>query len=173
MQKWVKTTLREKWSFHTKNGRPHFLNLWWILSIKDQTLKFFFDFGIALKEFEMKICKKVILEEVHFWQFWPSRGILGITKNPYVFWRRLFMGKLYLTSIALKRAQDHPKLTLFDPPNILNKLLSRNPTLTRKCEVSKFNLVTYFTLYKYQPCGSLITQFSRPRAATIFSSFCF
>ena len=26
-------------------------------------------------------------------------------------------------------------------------------------------------LYKYQSCGSLITQFSRPRAATILSSF--
>ena len=78
-----------------------------------------------------------------------------------------------LTSKALKIALDHPKPTSFDPPNILNKLLSRNPTLTRRCEVNKFNLVTYFSLYKYQPCGSLITQFSRPRAATIFSSFCF
>ena len=40
VQKRVKTTLRAKWSFHAKNGRSHFLNLWWILSMKDQTLKF-------------------------------------------------------------------------------------------------------------------------------------
>ena len=41
----------------------------------------------------------------------------------------------------LKRAQDHLKLTFFDPPNILNKLLSKNPTLTKRYEVNKFNLV--------------------------------
>ena len=40
VQKRAKTTLRAKWSFHTKNGRSRFLNLWWILSMKDQTLNF-------------------------------------------------------------------------------------------------------------------------------------
>ena len=55
----------------------------------------------------------IILEEVYFWQFWPLRGILGITKNLCIFWRRLFLGKLYLTSIALKQAQDHPKILIW------------------------------------------------------------
>ena len=62
-----------------QNRRSHFLNPWWILNMKDQTLKFWW-FWIALKKFEIKICRKFILE-VYFCQFWPSRGILEITKK--------------------------------------------------------------------------------------------
>ena len=122
----------------------------------------------------MKIRKNVVFgsfwKKLIFGSFDLRWGIFGITKNPYVFWRRLFLGKLQLTSRALKQAKDHPKWTSFIPPNVLNKLLSKNPNLTRRCKVNKFNLVT---LYKFQPCGSLITQFSRPRATTILSSFQF
>ena len=102
----------------------------------------------------------IILEEVHFWQFWLPNGILGITKNTCVFWRRLFLGKLYLTSRALKQAQDHPKLTSFDPPNVPNKLLSRNLTLTRRYEVNKFNLVTYFSLQESSSSHLFMGRFS-------------
>ena len=147
------------------------MNPWWILSMKDQILKFLWSrdsFEGVWDENMQEGGFWINLEEVNFWQFWPSRCILGITKNLCVFWRRIFLGKLYLTSRALKQAKERSKPTSFDPPNVLNKLLSRNPTLTRRCEVNKFNLVT---LYKYQPCGTLITQFSRPRATTILSSF--
>ena len=89
-------------------------------------------------------------------------------KNSCIFWRSIFLEKLQLTSRAFKQAHENPKKKSFAPPNVLNKLMSRNPTLTRRCEVNKFNLVTF---YKYQSCGSLITQFSRPRVATILSSF--
>ena len=33
----------------------------------------------------------IILEAVRFWQFWPPRDILGITKNSCVFWRSLYL----------------------------------------------------------------------------------
>ena len=97
VQKRVKMTLRAKWSFHTKNGTLRFLNPWWILSMKYQTLKFlwFWDsFEGVLDKNMQEGGFWIILEEVNFWQFWPSRAILGITKNPCIFWRRLFLGKL-------------------------------------------------------------------------------
>ena len=90
----------------------------------------------------MKICKVI------FGSF-DSEGYFGNYENSCIFWRRLFIRKLQLTSKALKRVQDHPKPTSFDPPNVLNKL-SKNPTLTRRCEVNKFNQLHIF-LYKYQP----------------------
>ena len=151
---WKKNTKGKMVILH-QNGRSHFLNPWWILSLKDQTLKFwwFWDSFEGVWNENMQGHFWIILE-VHFCQFWPLRGILGITKNLCVFWRRLFLEKLYPTSKALKQTYEQLKLNLFGLPNVLNKLLSRNPTLTRRCEVNKFNLVT---LYKYQPCGSLIT----------------
>ena len=122
----------------------------------------------------MKIYKKVVFGSIWkklIFDSFDLRGVFWELQNiGAFFWRRLFLGKLQLTSIALKRAKERPKPTSFGPPNVLHNLLSRNPTLSRRCEVNKFNLVTF---YKYQPCSSLITQFSRPRAAKILSSFCF
>ena len=97
VQKRAKTTLRAKWSFHTKNERSHFLNPWWILSLKNQTLKFLWfrdSFEGVLDENMQEGGFWINLKEVNFWQFWPPRGILGITKNSCIFWRRLFLGKL-------------------------------------------------------------------------------
>ena len=90
----------------------------------------------------MKTCKKINFGRSLFLAVLTLRGILGITKNSCVFWRRLFLEKFYLTSRALKRAKICPKRTSFGPPNVLNKLLSRNPNFTRRCEVNKFNLVS-------------------------------
>ena len=83
VQKRAKTTLRVKWSFHTKNRRSRFP--WWILSMKDQTLKFLWfrdSFEGVWDENMQKGGFSINLEEVNFWQFWPSRVILGIKKNP-------------------------------------------------------------------------------------------
>ena len=143
-QKLCKNDTKEKMVILHQNGRSCFLNPWWILSLKDQTLKFWWfwvSFEGVWKE-NMQDHFWIILEKNYFWQFWPRRGILGITKNPFIFWRRLFLEKLYLTSGALKRAKKLPKWTSFDPPNVLNKFLSRNPTLTRRYEVNKFNLIS-------------------------------
>ena len=63
--------------------------------------------------------------------------------------------KIVAYSHSFKMSLRSPKPTSFDLPNVLNKYLSKNPTLTRRCEVNKFNLVTYFSLYKYQPIGCL------------------
>ena len=85
MQKWAKTTLRAKWSFHTKNRRSRFLNPWWILSMKDQTMKFLWfrdSFEGVWVENTQEGGFWINLKEVNFWQFWPSRGILRIMKNP-------------------------------------------------------------------------------------------
>ena len=84
------------------------------------------------------------------------------------FLKKAISGKIVADFQSFKMSSRSPKIDFGCPSKVLNKLLSRNPTLTRRCEVNKFNLVT---LYKYQRCGSLITQFSRPRAATILSSF--
>ena len=127
------------------SATSHFLNPWWILSLKNKTLKFwwFWDsFEGVWKENMQEGHFSIIREEVNFWKFWLSMGILGITKNSCIFWRRLFLGKLHLTSRALKQTKERPKMTSFVPRNILYKLLSRNPSLTRRCEVNKFNLVT-------------------------------
>ena len=55
--------------------------------------KIFYDFGIALKEFEMKICKKVI-----FGSFW-KKLIFGSFDRRGVFWElrkiRAFSGEGY------------------------------------------------------------------------------
>ena len=70
VQKWAKTTLRAKWSFHTKNGRSRFLNPWWILIMKDQTLKFlwFWDSFEGVWDENMQEGGFWInLEEVNFW----------------------------------------------------------------------------------------------------------
>ena len=91
-------------------------------------------------------------------------------KNSVRFVKKAISGKIIADFQSFKTSSRSPKWTSFDPPNVLNKWLSRNPILIRRCEVNKFNLVT---LYKYEPYDSLITQFSRPRAVTIFSSFCF
>ena len=146
VQKWAKTTLRAKWSFHIKNGRSHFLNLWCILRLKDQTLKFlwFWDSFEGVWNENMQKGHFWIILEVHFWQFWPPRGIFRIIKNSCVFWKRLFL----------------EKLTSFDPQNMLNNLLSRNPTLTRRCEVNKFNLVIYFSLQEKCSNHLFIERFS-------------
>ena len=172
-QKLCKNETKGKMVILHQNGRSHFLNTWWIISLKNQILNFD-GFGIALKEFEMKICKKVI-----FGSFWKKfifgnfdfRGVFWLLQKSVCFLEKAISRKIVASFQSFKQAQDHPKPTLFVPPNILNKLLSKNPTLTRRGEVNKFNLVTYFSLYKYQPCGSIITQFSRPRATIIFSSF--
>ena len=95
----------------------------------------------GVKYARRSFCKKLIFGSFNL------RGVFWeLQKIGAFFWRRLFLGKLYLSSKALKRAQERPKLTSFDPPNVLNKLLSKNSTLTRRCEVNKFNLVTYFSL---------------------------
>ena len=84
-------------------------------------------------------------------QFW-KKLIFGSFDFRGVFWelRRLFLEKVISEKIvadrSLKRTKDRPKRTSFDPPNVLNKLLSRNLTLIRRCEINKFNLVTYFFL---------------------------
>ena len=62
-QKEAKTTLREKWSIHTKIGRSHFLNLWWILSMKDQTLKF-----LWFRDSFEGVWKENM--QGHFWRSW-------------------------------------------------------------------------------------------------------
>ena len=70
VQKRAKTTLRAKWSFHTKNGRSRFLNPWSILSMKDQTLKFLWfqdRFEGVWDENMQEGGFWINLEEVNFW----------------------------------------------------------------------------------------------------------
>ena len=65
-----------------QNKRSRVLNPWWILSVKDQTLKFWW-FWDCFEGVWNEKCEGhfgIILEEIHFWQFWPSNGIFGITK---------------------------------------------------------------------------------------------
>ena len=122
----------------------------------------------------MKIYKNVIFlyfGRSSFLAILTFEGYFGNYEKFVCFLKNNISGKNVVDFQIFKRAQDHQKPTSFDLPNVLNKLLSKNLTLTRRCEVNKFNLVTYFSLYKYQPCDSLITQFSRPRIATILSSF--
>ena len=73
-----------------QNERSRFLNPCSILSMKDQTLKFY-DLGIALKQFEMKICKKVV-----FGSIW-KKVIFGSFDFRGVFWElqkiRAFSGE--------------------------------------------------------------------------------
>ena len=101
-----------------------------------------------------------------------SEGYFGNYKKIIHFLKKALSGKIVADFRSFNTSSRSPKPTPFDSPKILNKLLFRNPILTRRCEVNKFNLVTYLSLYKYQHCVSLIRQFSRPRAATILSSFC-
>ena len=82
MHKQAKTTLRAKWSFHTKNEGSRFLNPWWILSMEDQTLKFlwFWNSFEEVWDENMQEGHFWIILEVQFWQFWPLRGILELRK---------------------------------------------------------------------------------------------
>ena len=78
VQKWAKTTLRAKSSFYNKNGRSHFLNPWWISSMKVQTLKFLWfrdSFEGVWDENMQEGDFWINLEEVNFWQFWPPRRL--------------------------------------------------------------------------------------------------
>ena len=83
VQKRAKTTLRVKWSFHTKNRRLCFLNPWWILSMKDQSLKFLWFRNSFEGVWDENIQEGgfwINLEEVNFWQFWPLRVFLELQK---------------------------------------------------------------------------------------------
>ena len=94
-QKLCKNDNKGKMVILHQNGRSHFLNPWWILSLKNRTLKFwwFWDsFEGVWKENMQEGHFCIILEKVNFWQFWLLRGILGITKYLCIFWRRLFLG---------------------------------------------------------------------------------
>ena len=75
-----------------------------------------------------------------------SEGYFRNYKKLLRFLEKAIFGRIVADSRALKRAKERPKPTSIDPPNVLNKLLSRNPTLTRRCDVNKFNLVKYFFL---------------------------
>ena len=88
----------------------------------------------------MKICKNVI-----FGSF-DLQGYIGNYEKFVCFLKKVISGKIVVTSRSLKKDQDHQKPTSFDPLNVMKKLLSRNLTLTRRCEVNKFNLVKYFSL---------------------------
>ena len=68
-------------------------------------------------------------------QFW-KKFIFGSFDLRGVFWE---LRKIRAFS---EKAEIGPKQTSSDPPNVLNKLLSKNPTLIRRCEVNKFNLVS-------------------------------
>ena len=92
VQKRAKMTLRAKWSFHTKMED----RVSWILVI-DQTLKFLWFWNSFEGVWSENIQEGgfwIILEEVNFLAVLTFEGILEITKNTYVFWRRLFLGKL-------------------------------------------------------------------------------
>ena len=94
----------------------------------------------------MKICKKVISGSIWkrliFYSF-DLRGVFWELQKIHVFFLEKATSRKIVAYFfrALKRTQDHPKSTSFDPPNVLNKLRSRNPTLTKRCELNKFNLV--------------------------------
>ena len=92
----------------------------------------------------MKICKNVVFGSIWnklIFDSFDLRGVFWELQKIPKFSGEGYFWKFQLTSRALKRAKVGPKRTLFGPPNVLNKLLSRNPTLTRRCEVNKFNLV--------------------------------
>ena len=108
-----------------------------------------------------------------FLEVLTSEGYFGNYEKSVYFLEKAISEKIVAYFHNFKTNSRSPKTNFVCPSNILNNLLSKNPTLTRRCEVNKFNLVTYFSLYKYQSCGSLITQFSRPRVATIFSKIAF
>ena len=114
-------------------------------SLKDQSLKFwwFWDSfeGVFNENMqEDQFWKKFIFSSFHLWGvFWELRKIRAFFGEGY-FW------KIVSDFQSFKMSSRSPKPTSFDPPNILNKLLSKNPTLTRRYEVNKFNLVTYFSL---------------------------
>ena len=89
------------------------------------------------------------MQEGHFWKFifgsFDLRGVFWELQKNLCFLEKAISRKIVASFQSFKQAQDHPKPTLFVPPNILNKLLSKNPTLTKRCEVNKFNQVTYFS----------------------------
>ena len=95
----------------------------------------------------MKICKKINFGRSLFLVVLTSEGYFGNYEKFVRFMEKAISGKIVADFQTFKTSKVGPKRTSFGPPNILNKLLSRNPTLTRRCEVNKFNLIT---LYKYQ-----------------------
>ena len=70
-----------------------------------------------------------------------SEGYFGNYEKSVHFLEKAISGKIVADFQNLKRAKERPKPTSLGTPNDLNKLLSKNLTLTRRCEVNKFNLV--------------------------------
>ena len=60
---------------------------------------------------------------------------------------------------SFKMSLRSPKPTSFDLPNVLNKYLSKNPTLTRRCEVYKFKTRHKKTLASFRDFEFLSPKF--------------
>ena len=89
----------------------------------------------------MKKCKKINFGRSFFLAVLTSEGYFGNYENSMLFLEKAISGKFVADFQSFKMSSRSPKQTLFGPPNVLNKLLSRNPNLTRRCEDNKFNLV--------------------------------
>ena len=79
--------------------------------MKDQTLKFY-DFRIALKEFEMKICKKVIFGSFGrslFLAILTSEGYFGNYKKFVHFMEKAIYGKIVADFQSFKTSSRSPK----------------------------------------------------------------
>ena len=105
-----------------ENGRSHFVDPWWILSMKDQTLKFarLRDcFEGVWNENMLECLFGIILDEFHFWQFWPPKGILDVTcKNEldvahYSHIVNLFQGDEF-NLVEVKEDEIRKKLPTYD-----------------------------------------------------------
>ena len=90
----------------------------------------------------MKICKKINFGRSLFLAVLTFEGYFGNYEKSVRFLEKTISGKIVADFQSFKTNKDRPKRTSFGAPNILNKLPSRNPTLTTRCEVNKFNLVS-------------------------------
>ena len=99
-------------------------------------------------------------------------GYFGNYEKFVFFLEKPIFGQILPYFLSFKTSLRSPKTDFIDPPNVLNKLLSRNLTLTKICEVNKFNLVTYFSLYKYQPRG-MPHKTKHKKTSTSFGDFAF
>ena len=87
------------------------------------------------------------MQEDQFWKKFISasfdlRGVFWNYEKCVRFLEKAISGKIVADFQIFKTSITRQKRTSFVPPNILNKFLSRNPNLTKRCEVNKFNLVS-------------------------------
>ena len=111
VQKWAKTTLRAKWSFHPKNGRSSFLNPWWILSMKDQTLKFlwFRDNFEGVWDENMQGHFLDRFERSWFFAVLTSEGYFENYEKFVRFLKKAFSGKIVVDFQSFKKTSRLPK----------------------------------------------------------------